>query len=218
VVIPALNEADRIVAAIESARAPGVEIVVVDGGSRDATRELARAAGATLLASRAGRAEQLATGIRASRGDAVVLLHADCRLSPGFDRAIAAALDDGRTAGGAFRLRFDESSLALRAVEWGARLRVATLLLPYGDQALFARRNALEAIGGVPQAPILEDLDLARALRGRGRLALLDLPVLTSARRYRSRGIAQTLFRNGLALAAWWLRVDRRRLAEWYHR
>jgi rSAM/selenodomain-associated transferase 2 len=218
VVIPALNEANRVVDAIKSARAPGVEVVVADGGSRDSTREFAAAAGAIVVNSPAGRAEQLAAGVRASCGDAILLLHADTRLPSGFDQAIASALEDARTIGGAFRMRFEEAGWALRVVEWGVRLRVAIFGLPYGDQALFVRRRTLDAIGGIPRAPIMEDLDLVRAMRGCGRLALLDLPVTTSARRYQTLGVARTLFRNAVAAAARLFGVDRRRVANWYHR
>ena len=218
VVIPALNEANWVVGAIESARAPGVEVVVADGGSRDATRELAAAAGARVVSSPAGRAEQLAAGVRASCGDAILLLHADTRLPSGFDQAVASALEDTRMIGGAFRMRFEEVGWALRVVEWGVRLRVAIFGLPYGDQALFVRRQTLEAMGGIPRVPIMEDLDLVKAMRGCGRLAMLDLPVSTSARRYRARGVARTLFRNGVATAAWLFGVDRRRVANWYYR
>jgi rSAM/selenodomain-associated transferase 2 len=218
VVIPALNEANRVVDAIDSARAPGVEVVVADGGSRDATRELAAAAGALVVNSPAGRAEQLAAGVRASCGDAILLLHADSRLPSGFDRAVESALEDARTIGGAFRMRFEDADWALRVVEWGVRLRIAIFGLPYGDQALFVRRRTLDAIGGIPRVPIMEDLDLVKAMRGCGRLAMLDQLVTTSARRYQARGVARTLFRNAVAAAAWLFDVDRRRVADWYYR
>ena len=108
------------------------------------------------------------------------------------------ALADPGVVGGAFRLRFEPRPLALRLVEWGTRLRVALLRMPYGDQALFVRRAVLESLGGVPQAPILEDLDLVRALKRRGRIACLSLPVTTSARRYRSaRGPAHRAAQRG---------------------
>ncbi len=218
VVIPALNEANRVVGAVESARAPDVEVLVVDGGSRDATRELAASAGARVVSSPAGRAEQLAAGVRASCGDAIILLHADTRLPAGFPRAVASALEDDRTIGGAFRMRFEEAGWALRVVEWGVGLRVAVFGLPYGDQALFVRRRTLDAIGGIPRTPIMEDLDLVKAMRRCGRLALLDLQVTTSARRYRARGVVRTLFRNAVASAARLVGIDRRRVAEWYYR
>jgi rSAM/selenodomain-associated transferase 2 len=216
VVIPALDEAARIADAVASARAEGVEILVVDGGSRDGTAERARAAGATVLASAPGRARQLGVGAKAARGEVVLLLHADTRLPPGWDAAVRGALEEPRVVGGAFRLRFDAAGAGLRLVEWGTRLRVALLRLPYGDQALFVRRAVLEAIGGVPQVPIMEDLDLVRAMRRRGRLALLPLAVRSSPRRYRERGIWRTAARNLLAACAWALRFDRERVAAWY--
>ena len=243
-VIPAVDEEDAIEAAIASARgsrkrAPSREsqdgslrdpvaevavdpsaadVIVVDGGSRDRTVGRARAAGARVLAAPAGRARQLEAGWRASDTDVVLFLHADTRLPAGWAGAVRAALADPDVAGGAFALRFDRRSLGLRIVEWGARMRVALFGLPYGDQALFARRAALEAVGGVPLVPILEDLDLVSALRRRGRLAMLVLPVTTSARRYGHRGVARTWWRNALALAGWRLGVDRERLAAWYAR
>lgn len=216
--IPALNEADQIVAAIDSARAPDVEVVVVDGGSADSTRERALAAGARVVGGPPGRAAQLAAGVAQTSGDAILFLHADTRLPPGWETAVRSALGDGRIVGGAFRFRFDCCSGALRLVEWGARLRATLFGLPYGDQALFLRRQTLETIGGVPQAPIMEDLDLVQAMRRCGRLARLDGYATTSARRYRSGGALRTMLRNWLALAGWWLGVDRSRIATWYGR
>src|SRR4029453_5039906 len=114
--------------------------------------------------------------------------------------------------------RFAEPGLGLRIVEWGVRARLALGGLPYGDPALFAPRSALEAIGGVPQAEIMEDLDLARALSRRGRLALLPLAAVTSAPRYLQRGVLRTVLRNTLAALAFALGVDRARVAAWYRR
>jgi rSAM/selenodomain-associated transferase 2 len=216
VVIPALDEAGRIAEAVRSARVAGAEVVVVDGGSRDATAELAAAAGARVLHCPPGRARQLGLGAGESRGEVIVLLHADSRLPEGWAPALETALADPGVAGGAFAFRFDERSPALRLIELGVRLRVALLGLPYGDQAIFARREILEQIGGVPQVPIMEDLDLVRALRRAGRLARVPLPVTTSARRYRARGALRTVARNALAAAAFCLGLDRARVARWY--
>ncbi len=228
VVIPTLDEAARIGAAIASAAAAGVEVLVVDGGSRDGTPERAREAGATVHHCSPGRARQLGVGARAARGDAVLFLHADTRLPRGWDAAVRAALASPEVVGGAFRFHFDAAGpdargadapgVLLRLVEWGARLRVVLLGMPYGDQALFVRREVLERIGGVPQEPIMEDLDLVRALQRRGRLALLPLAASTSPRRYREAGVLRTVLRNAAAATGWLLGFDRRRIAGWYRR
>lgn len=213
--IPALHEADRVRAAVTSAIAPGVEVVVVDGGSRDATVARAREAGARVLASPPGRARQMAAGVGATRAEVILFLHADTTLPPGWPGAVTGALADPGVVGGAFRLRFDEDGPALRLIAWGARLRAAALGLPYGDQALFVRRAALDAVGGVPQVPLMEDVDLVRALRARGRLALRPEAVTTSARRYREGGVLRTWLRHAAALGADALGVERARIARW---
>ncbi|MCX5738379.1 MAG: TIGR04283 family arsenosugar biosynthesis glycosyltransferase [Proteobacteria bacterium] len=214
VVIPALDEAETVEAAIASARSAD-EIVVVDGGSLDRTADRARAVGAKLISSPRGRARQLEAGWRATGAEVVLFLHADTRLPLGWAEAVRAALSEPDVAGGAFRLRFDERSLALRIIEFGAHRRAAWAGLPYGDQAIFARRTVLEAIGGIAQVPIAEDLDLACDLRGHGRLALLPLAIATSARRYQKHGALRTWARHTIALAAWRLGIDRARIARW---
>lgn len=221
VVIPTLDEAESVEAAVASALAsadPDLEVLVVDGGSRDATAERARAAGARVLSSPAGRAQQQEAGWRASRGEVVLFLHADTQLPAGWAPAVRAALREPAVAGGAFRLRFAPRTPALAVIEWGARQRARWLALPYGDQGLFVRRRVLAAAGGIPPVPILEDLDLVRAVRQHGRLALLPLEAVTSSRRYRRRGVLRTWGRHVLALAAWRVGVDRARLAAWLRR
>jgi len=246
VVIPTLDEAAALPGALRSVGGPGagddagdtlrplqepteIEIVVVDGGSRDDTRSRARALGTELGARLielprdvvAGRSRQLAAGAEACAGDVLVFLHADTRLPPGWPRAIARALADPRVVGGAFRFRFapeEGRSPLLRLIEWGARLRGAWLRLPYGDQALFVRRTALARMGGVPRTPFMEDLDLVRAMKAQGAIALLPEPASTSSRRYRQRGVLRTFARNLVALLGWRLGVDRDRLAAWYRR
>ncbi len=230
VVIPARDEAPSIAETIAGARrahphAPdgrtqgdeaGLEIIVVDGGSLDHTSDRARAAGARVLHGQSGRARQLEAGWRATEAEIVLFLHADTELCPGAGAAIESALRDPGVVGGAFRLTFRERSAGLRVIEWGAALRHRLFGLPYGDQGLFVRRETLVAIGGVPQSPIMEDLDLVAKLRRRGRLVAVRLPVRTSARRYLANGVLRTWFRNTLALAAWHLGIDRERVAAWY--
>ena len=222
-VIPALHEARQLPEAIRSARAPGVEIIVVDGGSGDATRESASAAGARVVASAAGRARQLQTGVDATDAETVLFLHADTILPIGWADAVRGVLSDPAVAGGAFAFRFSardraQAGFGLRLVEWGARVRSHRFGLPYGDQALFVRRSVLAELGGVPQVAIMEDLDLVQAIRRAGRLALLPEEVSTSARRHLDGGVLRTALGHVLALLAFGLGVDRARVARWMRR
>ncbi len=219
VVIPALDESEALPRALASTHAPGVERIVVDGGSRDETLRVAHACGAErVLATPPGRARQMDEGYRASRGPVVVFLHADSRFEPGWDASLERSLADPAVTGGAFRLAFDAPGAGWRALEWGVRVRCRIGGSPYGDQGLFARRSVLDAAGGIAPTEIFEDLDLVRAIRARGRLALLPERVFTSARRYRKNGVLATLLRNQAALAAFALGVDRAAVAAWYRR
>jgi rSAM/selenodomain-associated transferase 2 len=218
VVIPTLDEAERISESVLSAVGGADEVLVVDGGSRDGTPSRAETAGARVISSTPGRARQLGVGAEAAQGDVLLFLHADTQLPVGWASAVRGALADEAVAGGAFRLRFDERTLVFRLLEWGTRLRVALLRLPYGDQAIFVRRRVLDAIGGVPQVPVMEDLDLVAGLKQRGRLALLALPAITSTRRYRARGPLRTSARHLLAALAWACGRDRARIAAWLRR
>lgn len=185
-----------------------VDVLVVDGGSRDDTQGEAERAGARVIASAALRGGQIDAGWRSTRAEIVVFLHADTRLPAGWDEAVMDALEDERVSGGAFRLGFDEKGALWRLLEWGVAARVALLGLPYGDQAMFVRRRVLEAAGGVPHVAILEDLDLVRTIKAAGRLRILPERVVTSARRYQG-GVAGTVARHMLAFAGFYLGLDR---------
>jgi rSAM/selenodomain-associated transferase 2 len=217
VVIPTLNEQSRIERALACTALPGVERIVVDGGSVDGTPETARFLRAEkVIAALPGRARQMDAGYREARGQVVVFLHVDTSLDPGWREALERALADPATAGGAFRLRFDEPGAGLRIVEWGARLRSRLCGLPYGDQALFVRKRILDLADGIAPVPIFEDLDLVRLIKRSGRLALLPVCARTSARRYRRNGTARQVLRNQAALAGYLLRLPRARVAAWY--
>lgn len=222
VVIPALDEAAQIARAVGSAKDSSgsgvcaVEVIVVDGGSRDETVRLARDAGARVFVAEAGqrgRAHQLRLGGEKSTGEAILFLHADTLLPAEWAGAVERAMADPGCAGGAFSLRFEERGLRERWIEGWVAARVAMLGLPYGDQALFMRRNVLEQIGGVPIVPLMEDLDLVRAIKRAGRLEILELTATTSSRRYRERGTLRTIFWHQVALLGWFLGWDRARLA-----
>ena len=193
VVIPALDEEDRVADAVRSAR-DEAEVIVVDGGSADGTRAAAEAAGATVIASPRGRGVQLATGARAARGEWLVFLHADTRLEEGWAAALRSL--PAEAVGGAFRFALDPPRRAHRWLEAGVALRCRLFRLPYGDQGLFARREAYFAIGGFRPLPLMEDVDLARRLVRAGRLAFPAVRAFTSARRFERRGLLATSLRN----------------------
>jgi rSAM/selenodomain-associated transferase 2 len=218
VVIPTLDEAACVAEAVGSVIGPGIEVIVVDGGSRDGTPRLAREAGARVLAGERGRARQLRLGGERSSADAVLFLHADTRLEQDWAERVRSVLADPACAGGAFAFRLAQTGLWARTMEWAVALRVALLGLPYGDQAIFLRRSVLEQMGGVPIVPIMEDLDLVAGIKRAGRLACLDSAATTSDRRYAARGRLRVALQHAVALAAWYLGCDRRRLAEWMGR
>lgn len=218
VVIPAFDEEAWIADAVASAAVDGVEVIVADGGSRDGTPERAAAAGARVVRSPKGRAQQLEAGVEANDADVLLFLHADTRLPEGFARAIDASLRDPDVVGGAFQFAFDRLSPALRFVQWGARLRSGVFRLPYGDQAIFVRRSTLAAMGGIPQVSIMEDLDLVAAMKRRGKLDMVPLTALTSARRYTANGVWRTMAHHWLAAGAWALGVNRDVIARWLPR
>jgi rSAM/selenodomain-associated transferase 2 len=218
VVIPTLDEAACVGRAVGSVVGPGVEVLVVDGGSRDETDRLAHDAGARVLECERGRARQLRYGGERSTGDVIVFLHADTALSSGWQEDVLAALEDPAIAGGAFAFRFAEAGWRERWVEGWVALRVALFRLPYGDQALYMRRSVLEQMGGVPIVPMMEDLDLVRGIKRAGRLEMLRASATTSSRRYVARGSLHTIAQHGVALLGWVLGWDRARLARWMGR
>jgi rSAM/selenodomain-associated transferase 2 len=224
VVIPALNESARIAQAVRSAwdlATPGglvVEVIVVEGGSDDGTDEVARQAGATVIRAPRGRGTQLSAGVEASTGEVLVVLHADNRLGPGVGPSLAAALRDERTVWGAFRQRIEAQGIAYRAIERGNAWRVSLLGLPYGDQAMFFRRRALDKSGGVPPIPLMEDVVLSQRMRKLARPVLLPGPVFVSPRRWQRRGALRQTAANWVLLAKFLAGVPAERLAADYAR
>ncbi|MGC9271513.1 glycosyltransferase [Acidiphilium sp.] len=185
VVIPTLNEAAHLPALLASlTRAPDLvaAVIISDGGSTDATIPIARAAGALLVEGAAGRGGQFRRGIARAPTPWLFLLHADSSLKPDWPAAIRPHLNTPRRAGYG-RLRFASADPRARLLEAGVWLRCALFRLPYGDQGLLIHRDLLDAIGGMPDLPLMEDVALARGL-GRQRLAQMNLVVTTDASAY----------------------------------
>lgn len=198
VVVPVLNEEREISGCLEAvfASGTGVEVVVVDGGSADGTPDIARAfPGVHLVRGPRGRGAQMNEGVRHARGDVLWFLHADCRPRAGSIEAIRQTLTLPGRIGGAFRFAVRSPHPAFRAIEMLVHLRNELLVEPYGDQGIFATRDAFHAVGGYAALPILEDLRFVRALRSRGGFRALPLGLPTSARRWERRGILATALR-----------------------
>lgn len=219
VVIPVLN-AERALPGCLAALMEGLEaglireLVISDGGSSDATVRIAEEVGAVVVTGPASRGGQLRRGVEAAQGEWLLLLHADTQLAPGWTDAVIAHMQGQGAA--YFRLAFASSALAGRFVAGWANLRSRWFGLPYGDQGLLISRAQLDAIGGVPDQPLMEDVALARALRGQ----LHALPVIarTSAERYGTEGWCRRGCRNLWTLARYLAGSDPERLAQDYRR
>ncbi len=189
VVMPVLDEAARIgVRLAELRELAGIdEVVVVDGGSADGTAAIAEAVpGVRVLRARRGRGPQMNAGAAAARGAVLLFLHADVSLPADAATRVAAALDDPGVVGGAFRTWHvaDAGRNWLGPLLHLADVRSRTTRFPYGDQAIFVRREAFAAVGGFPEQPLMEDLELSRRLRRCGRLVTVPASVRVSGRRF----------------------------------
>lgn len=219
VIIPALNEEAGIARSISSAaREPGVEVIVVDGGSRDQTVRVARRLGAETLTVPAGRARQMNAGAEASTGKFLVFLHADTILPPNFASRVRRLLASREVVAGAFRLGIEGRRRSLRWIEKGANWRSRWLQLPYGDQALFVRSRLFFQLGGYADLPIMEDYDLVRRLTRRGRVVLAPDAVVTSARRWERLGVVRTTLLNQVMLTGHLLGMSPWKMAALYRR
>src|SRR5438045_2287848 len=187
VIIPTHAAADELpgaLAALAGSELIG-EIIVSDSGSRDGTVAIAEAAGARVVAGPRGRGPQLIAGAAVATGEWLLFLHADCRLTPGWEQAVGEFIARPGASGraGYFALALDDLDRAARRLERLVAWRCRTLALPYGDQGLLIARGLYNAIGGFAPMPLMEDVDLVRRLRRR-RLAPIPAPNIASAPRY----------------------------------
>jgi len=218
-VIPALNEAETIGLALASTQSSdGIECIVVDGGSQDETPEIAQSSGTQVLHSPPGRARQMNAGARAAQGEFLVFLHADTRLPVGFADHVRRILRTPDVAAGAFQLKIAGPSPRLRLIEAVANWRSRYLNMPYGDQAIFLRTKLFHQAGGFPELPIMEDFQLVRQMRHRGRIVVAPAAVLTSRRRWEKVGPLRVTLINQVVILGFLLGVDPARLAGWYGR
>jgi rSAM/selenodomain-associated transferase 2 len=196
VVIPALNEEKTIAATLTALMAlKPHEVIVVDGGSSDRTREISAETGATVITAAPGRARQMNIGAQQATGDILLFLHADTCLPPAAFGAIGVALKEPRYLGGRFDVDLDGDHWMLKVVGAMINYRSRITKVGTGDQAIFVRREVFARVGGFPDIPLMEDIAFGRALKRLGGIACLRAKVVTSARRWESEGVWRTIIK-----------------------
>lgn len=221
VIIPTFQEKSRIKSLLEDLRDHfhGWQIVVVDGGSDDGTLEVAQKAGADLtLQTSASRGRQMRLGAEAATGDLFLFLHADCLLPPAALTYLENIAQEKRKVWGAFKLKHQVPKdvgllykLLIRTADWRSR----GSRIPYGDQGIFCTREIYEACGGMPDQPLMEDIQLAMRLKKYGPMLRLPLSIQTTARRYLGRPIWTSFCWHTFPLL-YRLGVSPERLSTWY--
>lgn len=223
IVMPVLNEAEVIAAAVEALApllARGAELIVADDGSSDGTmaraQVITRISGATWISAPRGRALQMNAGALQATGDVLLFLHADSVLPPDADALIAKALADDASVWGRFDIRIRGQSQLLPMIAAFMNLRSRWSGIATGDQAIFMTRTAFEQMGGFPIQPLMEDIEMSKRLLKLSRPACLGDKVLTSGRRWDSRGALRTIALMWRLRFAYWRGVSAERLAEQY--
>jgi len=193
--------------------------VLVDGGSRDGTIEIARRVpDVTALVSPRGRAIQMNAGARAAHGRVLLFLHADTWLPDGALAAVGDALADPAVVGGRFDVRFDSSRPVLSMIAFFMNLRSRWSGISTGDQAIFVRRDVFDSLGGFAAIPLMEDIELTRRLKRRGRVVALRARVTTAARKWEREGALRTMALMWALRFLYVCGVKPARLHRWYYR
>lgn len=220
IIVPVLNEAAIIAPFLRHLResAPDAELIVVDGGSHDATRALADPLCDRLVLSGPGRAQQLNNGARAACGQVLWFLHADSAIPRDGLKAIRAALAKPDAAGGYFRIRLPATHLIYRLTDSFAHYAGLVLRVRCGDHGLFCRQSLFFQSGGYPEVPLMEDVEFYRKLHGLGRVRAVQHRLTTSTRRYEQFGRVRVTFVYGLLALLYAVRVPLRTLAAIYAR
>jgi rSAM/selenodomain-associated transferase 2 len=205
--LPELSRQDRI-----------AETIVVDASGDGKAEQIALAAGAMFIASSTpNRGEQMNLGAATASGDVIVFQHSDTKLEEAHLAAVEAALADEQIVGGAFFRKFDGRHPRLMWLESVARFLTSHGGTLYGDQSIFVRRDVFVKLGGFAKIPLMEDVEFSRRLRGAGKIAVLDPPVQSSARRHLRKGAWRTSIQNGLFIVLYHLGVSPHRLHRWYY-
>ena len=219
IVIPTLNAEAGLAATLEALMeglSAGLirEVIVSDAGSQDRTADIADEAGCDLVTGPPSRGGQLRRGAAAAKGDWLLFLHADTVLEAGWSDHVAAHMKSENA--GYFRLRFNARGVGPKWVAAWANLRSVLFGLPFGDQGLLISRAAYLEVGGYPEIPLMEDVAIARALRGK--LTPMSCVALTSWERYERAGWLKRGSRNLVTLLRYLLGASPEQLAESYRK
>ena len=219
IIMPVLDEGEGIAAALDALadlRALGTEVIVVDGGSRDATVQRARLRADHVISAARGRAVQMNAGAAKASGDVLLFLHADTKLPPAADHVVLDGLARSDRAWGRFDIRIAGHHLLLVVVGWLMSVRSRLTGIATGDQAIFVRRDAFQAAGGFEQIPLMEDIELSKRLKRMSRPLCLAERVVTSGRRWEKNGVVPTILLMWRLRLAYFLGTDPKELARRY--
>jgi rSAM/selenodomain-associated transferase 2 len=217
VIVPVLNEEKSIAASLmELQRLKPEEMIIVDGGSSDETREICQRFGVELYPSPPGRARQMNFGAQRATGDVLLFLHADTRLPPSAFDDIRTALQDRKVLGGRFDIQLDSPRPLVKLIGFMISLRSRLSKVGTGDQAIFVRRETFAELSGYPDIPLMEDVAFSRALKRRGAVACLRSRVVSSARRWEMDGIVRTILKMWTLKTLYLLGISPVRLKRYY--
>lgn len=215
--MPVLNEAQtlpKVLAALQPLRAQGGELIIVDGGSVDQSATIAAPLADRVVSSKPGRARQMNLGAQHARANALVFLHADTRMPPDALKLITQALL--LRPWGRFAIRLEGKSRWLPIISAMINLRSRLSGIATGDQALFMRRDAFDAVGGFPEQPLMEDIEITKWLRRLAHPACLRAQVISSGRRWDQRGAWRTILLMWRLRYRYWRGVSADELVEAY--
>ena len=215
VVIPTLNEESHIEKTLLSVikQEGDYELYVVDGGSTDNTVTIAKKY-ACVISSKRGRAIQMNAGAKLCTGDILLFLHADTILPDNAFREIRKRVQDDTVVGGSFYIAFDADNFILRGISFITRFNFR--LFHFGDQGIFVRRNVFQKLHGYKEMPIMEDYEFYKRLGKQGKVILIRMPVISSARRFIKKGVIRQLLINKFVVLTYWAGVDIQTIKRFY--
>lgn len=219
IIVPVLNEAKELPVLLErllSLTRHGCEVIIVDGGSQDGSADIAECAGFTVVRAPRGRARQMNAGAARATGKVLLFLHADTQLPDGTAVLIAQALSGDESQWGRFDVCIAGRPVMLRVVGRMMNLRSRLSGIATGDQAMFVTRVAFDAVGGIPDQPLMEDIELSKRLRKMSRPACIARCVTTSGRRWETHGVWRTILLMWRLRWAYWRGIPASQLAQAY--